>query len=525
MDRARTLGLRISVPQRECPVATVHTESHLASRLRSAGIVGYSGDTMEVTDALRKRFFTQRQFVTENADIVTSAGTSVLVCRDTLLGRGTDSACYGGSLLYKGVPSVVAGANVVALGSSGEPVAVKWASKAGSAKLLMWEAAVLAALDKETNRSHTGVLHTPTHANGMWAAISADASIAVTAVQHASQGDLYHWLRLGSGGRGCLLGSWACPQVASGGAGADAAPVPVDHAVAMGAELFQGLALLHHHGLFHRDLKPENVLVFPHGNGDGGVALALADMGCSLLLKPNSAPIPSATRRVYARGYTPPEVYFRRPYDLAAADVYGVAAVWLDILSGGTSRPYTDRNGDVVEPQLWPGFSALDARLQKLLHSLLSASPDDRPTAAAAAAAIRTLHTRLTGGGSGAAAGSVVVAASAKAGAFARASASASAAASASSVLPTSPVGATAAGLEDVDIDFDTLIDEDENGDGDVHSADSTDEGVDAAMGHLHGLQMVVDNEDADHDGFVGVGGGGAGGYAGAMEDTDMGDG
>ncbi|KAL5200400.1 hypothetical protein ABZP36_021603 [Zizania latifolia] len=138
-------------------------------------------------------------------------------------------------------------------------------------------------------------------------------------------------------------------------------------------QLVSALAYCHARGVYHRDIKPENLLVDKHGN------LKVADFGLSALA--DTARREALLHTVCGTPlYGAPEVFTRRGYDGAKADVWACGVV-LFVLTAGR-KPFPDHNINNLyrlicrsEYHCPPTFSV---DLVRLLHRLLHPDPARR---------------------------------------------------------------------------------------------------------------------------------------------------
>ena len=158
-------------------------------------------------------------------------------------------------------------------------------------------------------------------------------------------------------------------------------PLGPDRALALGAELADGLAHAHERGVVHRDVKPSNVLLCSDGSaklGDFGIA-RLADatvltgtgftVGTAAYLAPEQA-------RGEAVG--PP------------ADVYSLGLVVLEAATGQRAFDGAGLAAALARLDHGPEIPAgLPAGLATTTAAMTAMEPADRPTAAAAAARLR----------------------------------------------------------------------------------------------------------------------------------------
>ncbi|ORX96707.1 kinase-like protein [Basidiobolus meristosporus CBS 931.73] len=91
------------------------------------------------------------------------------------------------------------------------------------------------------------------------------------------------------------------------------------------SQLMHGLAYLHHRGVAHRDLKLENLCVDQKGT------LKIIDFGCAFIfLDPLSEENRAkACELTGSDPYIAPEIFSRKPYDAAKADIWSAAIIYL----------------------------------------------------------------------------------------------------------------------------------------------------------------------------------------------------
>ncbi len=132
-------------------------------------------------------------------------------------------------------------------------------------------------------------------------------------------------------------------------------PLPVAEAVALGAEVADGLAYAHELGVVHRDIKPENVLL-SHGHAaiaDFGIARAVAGAG------------PTIT----ATGFSPGTPVYMSPEQAAGdaaldhrADIYSLGCVLYEMLTGKPPFPGPTAPAYLTQHAMSPPPSARAAR-------------------------------------------------------------------------------------------------------------------------------------------------------------------
>lgn len=158
--------------------------------------------------------------------------------------------------------------------------------------------------------------------------------------------------------------------------------LPPDEGSRIGAELADALGHVHACGIVHRDVKPANILL------DGSRRPKLTDFGIARIV--DNARYTQTGLTVGTAAYLSPEQV--RGQDVGApSDVYSLGLVLLEVLTG--RREY---DGNSVEtalarlerpPQVPEG---LGEPLQTLLTRMTASDPQQRPTAAEVAAALRS---------------------------------------------------------------------------------------------------------------------------------------
>ncbi len=169
-------------------------------------------------------------------------------------------------------------------------------------------------------------------------------------------------------------------------------------AVAVAADVADGLAAAHAAGVVHRDVKPENVLLdsaAPPGPGGAPPAL-LTDFGIARLV--DSPRRTRATRIIGTPDYLAPEIIEGLP-PRASVDIYALATVLYELLAGftpfGGGHPGAVLRRHVTETvQPLPD---LPEPLWQILAQCLAKAPASRLTAGELGARLRELLPGLAG--------------------------------------------------------------------------------------------------------------------------------
>ncbi|MET9732855.1 serine/threonine-protein kinase [Streptomyces sp. NPDC006458] len=169
-------------------------------------------------------------------------------------------------------------------------------------------------------------------------------------------------------------------------------------AVAIVADVAEGLAAAHAAGVVHRDVKPENVLLDMQGPlGPGGAHPALlTDFGVAKLI--DSPRRTKATKIIGTPDYLAPEIVEGLP-PRAAVDIYALATVLYELLAGftpfGGGHPGAVLRRHVTETVVpLPG---IPEELWQLIVQCLAKAPASRLRASELAARLREQLPTLVG--------------------------------------------------------------------------------------------------------------------------------
>ncbi|MFJ4923909.1 serine/threonine-protein kinase [Streptomyces sp. NPDC088725] len=174
--------------------------------------------------------------------------------------------------------------------------------------------------------------------------------------------------------------------------------LPPEAAVAIAADVADGLAAAHAAGVVHRDVKPENILLDMEGPlGPGGSHPALiTDFGVAKLI--DTPRRTKANRIIGTPDYLAPEIVEGLP-PRAAVDIYALATVLYELLAGftpfGGGHPGAVLRRHVTETVVpLPG---IPEELWRLLLQCLAKAPASRLRASELAARLREQLPQLGG--------------------------------------------------------------------------------------------------------------------------------
>ena len=164
-------------------------------------------------------------------------------------------------------------------------------------------------------------------------------------------------------------------------------PLPPAHAARLAADVADGLALLHAHGLTHGLLKPANLLLGVDGRP------RLLDLGMGAILADNIADgesmldtISTANSAISSFDYAAPETILDPTCRTPAADVYALGCVLYCLLTGGPPFPDGNAVDKMLAHQMQPPPPVRDRSplvpepLADLVERLMQKDPADRPT-------------------------------------------------------------------------------------------------------------------------------------------------
>lgn len=166
------------------------------------------------------------------------------------------------------------------------------------------------------------------------------------------------------------------------------------HALKLGVQLAEGLALAHHAGLIHRDVKPSNIWLTPSTDSllpamsseDGFRDIRILDFGLVRIEK-HGETITGSHDLLGTIEYMSPEQAARKRVD-SRSDLFSLGVVLYEVCTG--MAPFTRANPLLTIQALGtatpraPRFfnPEIGIKLSDLIMWLLSKSPDDRPQSA-----------------------------------------------------------------------------------------------------------------------------------------------
>lgn len=152
-------------------------------------------------------------------------------------------------------------------------------------------------------------------------------------------------------------------------------PLAPQEALRFLAQLGLALEVVHKRGLVHRDVKSENVLV------DEQQRAVLIDFGS---VQPTHEASAQGDFSVVSHGFSPPELYSYKKNYRPSVDIYSLAAVAYNLMSGQVPTPAPERlKGRPIE-SIRSFNKLITAPLEQAVLRGLSLNPSDRPITASA---------------------------------------------------------------------------------------------------------------------------------------------
>jgi serine/threonine-protein kinase len=153
------------------------------------------------------------------------------------------------------------------------------------------------------------------------------------------------------------------------------APLAVAHALDIAAQVADGLAYAHEHGVVHRDIKPANILVTQDG------LVKIADFGIARMRSAerggDNAPVLGSPR------YMSPEQVLRKRAE-QRSDIFSLGVVVYEMLTGAAPFAGADLNAivfqivNLVPPAPSTLRSGIPQMLDFIVAKMLAKAPDDR---------------------------------------------------------------------------------------------------------------------------------------------------
>jgi serine/threonine-protein kinase len=168
-------------------------------------------------------------------------------------------------------------------------------------------------------------------------------------------------------------------------------PLPLPRALAIAAEIADGVAATHAQGIVHRDLKPDNVMIDTVVEID---RVTLLDFGLAKMTQPLAGRLTLQGAIVGTPDYMAPELISDASLAGPAADVYALGCMLFEMCTA--KRPFSAHGYEVLVRQVYDAppspraiAPALPAWLDQLVLTMLAKDPTERPTMAELAATLR----------------------------------------------------------------------------------------------------------------------------------------
>ena len=163
-------------------------------------------------------------------------------------------------------------------------------------------------------------------------------------------------------------------------------PLPLEEIAVIGAGVSDALAYVHSLGIVHRDIKPANILLVPVRPGEP-LRPKLTDFGIARLV--DGTRLTATGTMVGTAAYLSPEQ--SRGADLGpATDIYSLGLVLLECIKGDIEYPGSAVESAVARLHRAPAIpESVPAEWAQLIRAMTALDPQDRPSAAELAMALR----------------------------------------------------------------------------------------------------------------------------------------
>lgn len=156
----------------------------------------------------------------------------------------------------------------------------------------------------------------------------------------------------------------------------------IDEVDQLAEQLFAGLDHAHRAGVVHRDIKPENVLIERRGDA---IHVLISDFGIARLLDASGPVLTGVGQGLGTPNYMAPEQYRDGGHADARADIFALAALLYELLSGSPAFARVDIN-EAHAAASHGAFVPLDVRrpdvpprIVAAIHAALRPDPAERP--------------------------------------------------------------------------------------------------------------------------------------------------
>ena len=147
---------------------------------------------------------------------------------------------------------------------------------------------------------------------------------------------------------------------------ADGRPLPVTQAISIAAQVAEGLAYAHDHGIVHRDIKPANIMVMPTG------PVKITDFGIARM-RASSHELTQTGMMLGSPKYMSPEQVIGKRAD-HRSDLFSLGVILYEMLCGGT--PFNGENVTALMYQIVnfapPAPSTVNSAVPELLDYIVA---------------------------------------------------------------------------------------------------------------------------------------------------------